>query len=215
MPGRLTLKRGKLLRRFGENLYPRTWFARTLERMGKSPMELKKAKRRSATIKNLEIRERLSFRKKMQTWYGRKYHGWAPWLEQRADQVMVRSGLAATLPAARQRINHRTVYVNEEPITSPGVILKPGDILTVAPLRSVERTLPEALRGAAEQHQWLKLMWTSLMDPLAIRTHSVLRTIFPGIHEQLQPDASTWSGNAAAAERRPEGRRGGAGKRRG
>jgi len=124
----------------------------------------------------------------MQTWYGRKYHGWGPWLEQRVDQVLVRSGLAPTIQAARQRINHDLVSVNHAIVTSPSQVMQPGDVLTVAPLRKIERQLPEALRNHAEEHLWLKYMWTSLMDPLAIRTHSVLRSIFPGIHSTLSAD---------------------------
>lgn len=51
-------------------------------------------------------------------------------LEQRLDNVVWRSGLAATRPQARQMVNHGHFQVNGKKVDIPSYQVKPGDIVT-------------------------------------------------------------------------------------
>lgn len=52
-------------------------------------------------------------------------------LEQRLDNVVWRSGLAATRPQARQLVNHGHFQVNGKKVDIPSFQVKPGDVVTV------------------------------------------------------------------------------------
>lgn len=52
-------------------------------------------------------------------------------LEMRADNVLYRSGFAASRRAGRQAVSHGHVLVNGKRITSPSYATKVGDILTI------------------------------------------------------------------------------------
>ncbi len=52
-------------------------------------------------------------------------------LEQRLDNVVWRSGLAATRPQARQMVNHGHFLVNGKKVDIPSYQVKPGDVVTV------------------------------------------------------------------------------------
>jgi len=51
-------------------------------------------------------------------------------LEQRLDNVVWRSGLAATRPQARQMVNHGHFRVNGRKVDIPSYQVKPGDVVT-------------------------------------------------------------------------------------
>jgi len=50
-------------------------------------------------------------------------------LEQRLDNVVWRSGLAATRPQARQLVNHGHFLVNGKKVDIPSYQVKPGDVV--------------------------------------------------------------------------------------
>ena len=52
-------------------------------------------------------------------------------LEQRLDNVVWRSGLAATRPQARQLVNHGHFQVNGKKVDIPSYQVKPGDTVTI------------------------------------------------------------------------------------
>ena len=52
-------------------------------------------------------------------------------LEQRLDNVVWRSGLAATRPQARQLVNHGHFMVNGKKVDIPSFQVKPGDSVTI------------------------------------------------------------------------------------
>ena len=52
-------------------------------------------------------------------------------LEQRLDNVVWRSGLAATRPQARQMVNHGHFLVNGKKVDIPSFQVRPGDVVTV------------------------------------------------------------------------------------
>jgi small subunit ribosomal protein S4 len=54
-------------------------------------------------------------------------------LEQRLDNVVWRSGLAATRPQARQLVNHGHFQVNGKKVDIPSYQVRPGDAVTIKP----------------------------------------------------------------------------------
>jgi small subunit ribosomal protein S4 len=52
-------------------------------------------------------------------------------LEQRLDNVVWRSGLAATRPQARQLVNHGHFLVNDKKVDIPSFQVGPGDVVTI------------------------------------------------------------------------------------
>ncbi|KAI5683714.1 hypothetical protein M9H77_04942 [Catharanthus roseus] len=52
-------------------------------------------------------------------------------LEMRLDNILFRLGMASTLPAARQLVNHRHILVNGHIVDIPSYCCKPLDIITV------------------------------------------------------------------------------------
>jgi small subunit ribosomal protein S4 len=52
-------------------------------------------------------------------------------LEQRLDNVVWRSGLAATRPQARQLVNHGHFHVNGKKVDIPSFQVSPGDVVTI------------------------------------------------------------------------------------
>nr|YP_010879260.1 ribosomal protein S4 [Allamanda cathartica]AWI70435.1 ribosomal protein S4 [Allamanda schottii]WIC96751.1 ribosomal protein S4 [Allamanda cathartica] len=52
-------------------------------------------------------------------------------LEMRLDNILFRLGMASTIPAARQLVNHRHIVVNGRIVDIPSYRCKPRDIITV------------------------------------------------------------------------------------
>nr|YP_010879076.1 ribosomal protein S4 [Coniogramme japonica]WHE42727.1 ribosomal protein S4 [Coniogramme japonica] len=52
-------------------------------------------------------------------------------LEMRLDNVIFQLGMASTIPAARQLVNHRHILVNHRVVDIPSYRRKPRDILTI------------------------------------------------------------------------------------
>ena len=52
-------------------------------------------------------------------------------LEMRLDNIIFRLGLAPTIPASRQLVNHCHVLVNNKPTSISSYQCKPGDIITI------------------------------------------------------------------------------------
>jgi small subunit ribosomal protein S4 len=51
--------------------------------------------------------------------------------ERRLDNVVRRAGLTLTRPQARQGIVHRHFQVNGRTVSKPGIMVRPGDVITV------------------------------------------------------------------------------------
>lgn len=77
-------------------------------------------------------------------------------LELRLDNAVFRAGLAATIPAARQLVNHRHILVNGRVLDIPSALLKAGDEISV---RERARNMPlikeSTAEPALERPEWL------------------------------------------------------------
>lgn len=52
-------------------------------------------------------------------------------LEMRLDNILFRLGMASTIPAARQLVNHRHILVNDHIVDIPSYRCKPRDIISI------------------------------------------------------------------------------------
>ncbi len=69
-------------------------------------------------------------------------------LEVRLDNIVYRSGLAPTIYAARQLINHKHIQVNGRTITFPGKALKVGDVVSPTQKAQQINLIVESVRSA-------------------------------------------------------------------
>ena len=53
-------------------------------------------------------------------------------LDSRLDATIYRSGVVASIPAARQLVTHRHVFVNGRRVSKPSYLLRPHDVVTLS-----------------------------------------------------------------------------------
>lgn len=141
--------KAKVQRRFGEVLIPRAKYQKILDKRAYPPGEHGKEKafksgRRSDYGLQLDEKQKLSFiynirERQLRTYYrratrmpGRTGGNLLALLETRLDNVVYRSGFAATIWAARQWVNHGHILVNGERVSLPSYEVRPGDVITVS-----------------------------------------------------------------------------------
>ena len=85
-------------------------------------------------------------------------------LEQRLDNVVWRSGMAATRPQARQLVNHGHFRVNGKKVDIPSYQVRPGDVVTIKErsrdliviqhsIDTQDRVIPDWLSVDADERQ--------------------------------------------------------------
>jgi len=79
-------------------------------------------------------------------------------LERRIDNVVFRAGLAPTIPAARQLVNHGHVRLNGHRATIPSMRVKEGDVITLRERSQKLQIVEESLETTAEAlPEWLEV----------------------------------------------------------
>lgn len=137
--------KGKLVRKFGENIFGNPKFDKLLNRKPYSAGQHGQSRRRRLSNYGVQLKEK----QKIKTMYGilerqfRNYFEKADkmvgetgtnlmqMLESRLDNVVYRLGFASTRPAARQLVNHAHVMVNNHKVNIPSYIVKPGDVIQI------------------------------------------------------------------------------------
>tara|TARA_Y100000768_G_C23833894_1_gene612726 strand:+ start:115 stop:732 length:618 start_codon:yes stop_codon:yes gene_type:complete len=142
---KLNQSRGKLVRKFGENIFGNPKYDRLLNRKPYGPGQ--HAQNRRPKVSNygtqlhekqkikfmyglLEKQFRITF-KKAEKLKGETGTNMLQLLESRLDNIVYRLGFAPTRPSARQLVNHRHFMVNDKLVNIPSYILKPGDEIKV------------------------------------------------------------------------------------
>ncbi|CAL5180077.1 unnamed protein product [Lathyrus oleraceus] len=82
-------------------------------------------------------------------------------LEMRLDNILFRLGMAATIPQARQLVNHRHVLVNGRIVDIPSYRCKPEDIITAKDDKKSRTLIQNSLESAPR-----KQLPTHLILPL-------------------------------------------------
>ena len=137
--------RGKLVRKFGENIFGNPKYDRLLNRKPYGPGQHAQTRRSKVSNYGTQLREkqkikfmygllekqfRITF-KKAEKLKGETGTNMLQLLESRLDNVVYRLGFAPTRPAARQLVSHRHFLVNGAPVNIPSYIVKPGDEISV------------------------------------------------------------------------------------
>lgn len=140
--------KAKPQRRFGELLVPRPKYSRILEERAYPPGEHGRDKsfrsgRRSNYALQLDEKQKLSFiynvrERQMRNYYKKAALMAGPTgvnllnlLERRLDNIVYKSGLGATIWAARQIVGHGHIQVNGRRLDLPSYQVMPGDVIEV------------------------------------------------------------------------------------
>ena len=142
---KLKTPRGKLVRKFGENIFGNQKFDRLLNRKPYGPGQHGQTRRRRPSNYGIQLREK----QKIKIMYGllekqfRAYFSKAEkmkgetgtnlmqLLERRLDNVVYRLGFASTRSQARQLVNHAHFLVNNRKVNIPSYLVKAGDKIKV------------------------------------------------------------------------------------
>ena len=137
--------RGKLVRKFGENIFGNPKYDRLLNKKPYTPGQHGAKRRRRPSNYGVQLREK----QKIKAMYGllerqfRNYFHKAEkmtgetgtnllqLLECRLDNVVYRLGLASTRAQARQLVSHAHFLLNNRKCNYPSSSVKPGDIIHV------------------------------------------------------------------------------------
>ena len=137
--------RGKLVRKFGVNVFGNPKYDRLLNRKSYAPGQHGQTRRRRLSNYGVQLQEK----QKIKSMYGllekqfRNYFTKAEnmsgetgtnllqMLESRLDNIVYRISFAPTRPAARQLVNHGHFLVNDKRVDIPSYILKSGDKIQV------------------------------------------------------------------------------------
>jgi small subunit ribosomal protein S4 len=137
--------RGKLVRKFGENIFGNPKYDRLLNRKPYGPGQHAQTRRGKVSNYGLQLQEkqkikfmygllekqfRITF-KKAEKLKGETGTNMLQLLESRLDNVVYRLGFAPTRPSARQLVNHKHFLVNGVSVNIPSYIVKPGDKVSV------------------------------------------------------------------------------------
>ena len=137
--------KGKLVRKFGENIFGNPKYDKLLNRKPYAPGQHGQGRRSKLSNYGIQLQEK----QKIKFMYGLlekqfkltfqnadKMEGetgtnMLQLLESRLDNIVYRLGFASSRPAARQLVSHKHFLVNNRLVNIPSYILKPGDIIEV------------------------------------------------------------------------------------
>ena len=137
--------KGKIIRKFGENIFGNPKYDRLLNRKPYAPGQHGQGRRSKLSNYGTQLREkqkikfmygllekqfRLNFVKadKMK---GETGTNMLQLLESRLDNVAFRLGFAPSRPAARQLVSHKHFLVNNKVVNIPSYIVEQGDVIEV------------------------------------------------------------------------------------
>ena len=142
---KINIPRGKLVRKFGENIFGNPKFDKLLNRKPYGPGQHAQTRRGKISNYGTQLQEkqkikfmygllekqfRITF-KKAEKLKGETGTNMLQLLESRLDNVVYRLGFSPTRPAARQLVSHKHFLVNGIAVNIPSYTLKPGDTISV------------------------------------------------------------------------------------
>jgi small subunit ribosomal protein S4 len=142
---KLKTAKGKLVRKFGENIFGNPKYDKLLNRKPYAPGQHGQGRRSKLSNYGIQLQEKqkikfmygllekqfkLNFQKadKME---GETGTNMLQLLESRLDNIVYRLGFASSRPAARQLVSHKHFLVNNRVVNIPSYILKPGETIEV------------------------------------------------------------------------------------
>lgn len=142
---KLKTPKGKLVRKFGENIFGNPKYDRILNRKPYGPGQHGQSRRRRLSNYGTQLREKQKIKilygvlekqfrnyfKKADKMTGETGTNLMQLLEQRLDNIVYRLGFAPTRAAARQLVNHGHFLVNNCKVNIASFSVKPGDAIQV------------------------------------------------------------------------------------
>ncbi|MFO8144732.1 MAG: 30S ribosomal protein S4 [Candidatus Syntrophosphaera sp.] len=168
---RYTGPRGKLCRKFGENIYGSAKYDRILNKRKFPPGEHGRRRRRKASDYSIHLKEKQKLRniyclleKQFKNYFvkaakmtGVTGDNLLQLLESRLDNTVYRLGFANTRMQARQFVNHGHFMVNGKKVDIPSYLLKAGDTIEVRPKSKGMSILSEVMESteSSSPYAWL------------------------------------------------------------
>lgn len=150
--------RGKIVRRFGLNIFGNAKYDRLLKKKPAPPGEPKKSRpRQSEYGRQLAEKQKIKFAyalserqfrnvfAKAKSMKGVAGHNMLILLERRLDNVVYRLTMAASRAQARQLVGHGHIYVNGRRLNVPSALVRPGDVITVKERNSSKELIRKTL----------------------------------------------------------------------
>ena len=165
--------KGKLIRKFGENIFGNPKYDRLLNRKPYSPGQHGQSRRSKLSNFGIQLQEkqkikfmygllekqfRLTF-ERAEKMKGETGTNMLQILESRLDNVVYRLGFAPSRPAARQLVSHKHFLVNNKIVNISSFIVKPGDVIEV---REKSRKMDIILESMRRIKGDMDLSWLSL-----------------------------------------------------
>ena len=170
---KLNKPKGKLVRKFGENIFGNPKYDRLLNRKAYSPGQHGQSRRSKLSNYGIQLQEkqkikfmygllekqfRLTF-ERAEKMKGETGTNMLQILDSRLDNVVFRLGFAPSRPAARQLVNHKHFLVNDKVVNIPSFIVKPGDKVSV---REKSRKMDVILDSMRRIKGDMDLTWLAL-----------------------------------------------------
>ena len=142
---KVTTPKGKLVRKFGENIFGNPKYDRLLNRKPYKPGQHGQGRRSKLSNYGVQLQEkqkikfmygllekqfRLTF-EKAEKMKGETGTNMLQLLESRLDNVVYRLGFAPSRPSGRQMVSHKHFLVNNKVVNVPSYIVNPGDVIEV------------------------------------------------------------------------------------
>jgi small subunit ribosomal protein S4 len=170
--GKYTGPKGKIVRKFGENIFGNPKYDKLLNKKPYPPgqhglsrrklsdyaMQLREKQKLKYMYGLLEKQFRLYF-KKAERMKGITGENLLQLLESRLDNTVYRLGFAVTRMQSRQMVLHRHITVNDKIVNIPSYILKTGDVIQVREKSRRHAMFHDALKKARAEkiYPWLNL----------------------------------------------------------
>jgi len=163
--------KGKLVRRFGVNIFDNPKYDRLLERRGQKPGQHGPSQvRRKMSEYGLQLIEKQKLRNTyglLEKQFRRVFNQAARQkgvtgdnllvlLETRLDNVAYRAGFGCTRMQARQLVNHGHLEVNGQRVNIPSYRVRPGDLVSV---RNTQKSLGLVSRYLGESPRFADVGW--------------------------------------------------------
>jgi len=170
---KFTGSRGKLTRRFGENIFDSPKFDKVLQRRNYKSGQHGPGFKRKDTDYGIHLKEKQKLRytygvlerqfknyfEKADKMSGITGENLLQMLEARLDNVVFRMGFARTRPQARQLVNHGHVVVNGRKVDIPSYQVKPGDKVEIKEKSRTLSAIIDAIdsRSGAATYPWIEV----------------------------------------------------------
>ena len=165
--------KGKLVRKFGENIFGNPKYDRLLNRKPYSPGQHGQSRRAKLSNYGIQLQEkqkikftygllekqfRLTF-ERAEKMKGETGTNMLQILESRLDNVVYRIGFSPSRPSARQLVSHKHFLVNNKIVNISSFVVKPGDVIEV---REKSRKMDIILESMRRIKGDMDLSWLSL-----------------------------------------------------